>query len=226
MAKPVVVVTGVSGNLGSRLLPLLGSYSVIGVDVSPPHTDSELQFENLDLGQESSTRVLYELLRDTHAYAVVHLAFIIDPVRSGVLDVERYDLEPNLPIFHGLLGEMDSSTLAGLSLAEKGPYVVRLIGPREASSRGAASLLEVGQTITAWPQLGSEVTLGAATAAATPPSFRSRRLLARAEYARTAPAVCGGGLRHGADPADAVERGRRPGRADQPSAPGSVSWPA
>jgi nucleoside-diphosphate-sugar epimerase len=89
MAKPVVVVTGVSGNLGSRLLPLLGSYSVIGVDVSPPHTDRELQFEHLDLGEESSTRALYELLRDTHAYAVVHLAFVIDPVRTGVLDVER-----------------------------------------------------------------------------------------------------------------------------------------
>ena len=89
MAKPVVVVTGVSGNLGSRLLPLLGSYSVIGVDVSPPRTDSELQFESLDLGQESSTRALYELLRDTHAYAVVHLAFVIDPIRTGVVDVER-----------------------------------------------------------------------------------------------------------------------------------------
>ncbi len=89
MAKPVVVVTGISGNLGSRLLPLLGSFSVIGVDVNPPHTDSELQFESMDLGQESSTRVLYELLRDTHPYAVVHLAFVIDPVRSGVLEVER-----------------------------------------------------------------------------------------------------------------------------------------
>ncbi|SPF36120.1 NAD-dependent epimerase/dehydratase [Candidatus Sulfotelmatobacter kueseliae] len=89
MAKPVVVVTGISGNLGSRLLPLLGSYSVIGVDMAPPQTDSELRFERLDLGQESSTRAMYELLRDTHACAVVHLAFVIDPVRTGVLDLER-----------------------------------------------------------------------------------------------------------------------------------------
>ena len=89
MAKPVVVVTGVAGNLGSRLLPLLGSYSVIGVDVNPPVTDSELRFERLDLGEESSTRAIYELLRDTRPHAVIHLAFVIDPVRTGVLDLER-----------------------------------------------------------------------------------------------------------------------------------------
>jgi len=83
------VITGVSGNLGSRLLPLLGDFSVIGVDLSPPRVDSPLQFESVDLGQESSTRTLYELLRDTQAFAVIHLAFVIDPVRTGVLDLER-----------------------------------------------------------------------------------------------------------------------------------------
>jgi nucleoside-diphosphate-sugar epimerase len=87
--KPVVVITGIAGNLGSRVLPLLGEFSVIGVDLSPPQSDFPLQFERLDLGEESSTRTLYELLRDTRPVAVVHLAFVIDPVRTGVLDVER-----------------------------------------------------------------------------------------------------------------------------------------
>jgi nucleoside-diphosphate-sugar epimerase len=88
-AKPVVVVTGISGNLGSRLLPLLADYSVIGVDINPPRTDISLQFEHMDLGQEACTRVLFELLRDTKPAALIHLAFVLDPVRSGVLDAER-----------------------------------------------------------------------------------------------------------------------------------------
>jgi nucleoside-diphosphate-sugar epimerase len=87
--KPVVVVTGVAGNLGSRLLPLLGEFSVIGVDLNPPQTDLPVQFEPLDLGEESSTRSFYELLRDTRPASVIHLAFVIDPVRTGVLDQER-----------------------------------------------------------------------------------------------------------------------------------------
>jgi nucleoside-diphosphate-sugar epimerase len=88
-AKPVVVVTGIAGNLGSRLLPLLRDYSVIGVDIKPPQTSFPLQFEQLDLGDEGSTRSLYNLMRETQPVSVVHLAFVIDQVRSGVLDTER-----------------------------------------------------------------------------------------------------------------------------------------
>ena len=84
----------------------------------------------------------------------------------GVLDVERFDLEPDRPLFHGLLPGLRSSDLAGLSLQQKAPFVLRILGASDVSPRGAASLLEVGETVTGWPQLGSEVTLGAATAAA------------------------------------------------------------
>src|SRR5882672_1857706 len=88
-AKPTVVVTGISGNLGTRLLPQLGGFNVIGLDVNPPVTDIPLQFERMDLGEEQSCRQLFLLLRESRAEAVIHLAFILDPVRAGVLDLDR-----------------------------------------------------------------------------------------------------------------------------------------
>jgi molybdopterin/thiamine biosynthesis adenylyltransferase/nitroreductase len=91
---------------------------------------------------------------------------IMETSDRGVLDVERFDLEPDRPIFHGLLGDLDSSKLSGLTTEQKGPFVLRMLGPREVTARGAASLFELGETITGWPQLASEVTLGAVTAAA------------------------------------------------------------
>jgi nucleoside-diphosphate-sugar epimerase len=87
--KPTVVITGISGNLGLRLLPQLAEFSVIGVDLKPPETTLPLRFEQMDLGQEESCRQLYLLCRQTSPRAVVHLAFVIDPVRNGVLDLER-----------------------------------------------------------------------------------------------------------------------------------------
>jgi nucleoside-diphosphate-sugar epimerase len=89
MDKPTVVVTGVSGNLGLHLLPKLGGFSVLGIDIAPPQTERAIQFVRMDLGREESCRELYHLLRKTRAVAVVHLAFVLDQVRMGVLDLDR-----------------------------------------------------------------------------------------------------------------------------------------
>ena len=79
----------------------------------------------------------------------------------GLVDVERFDLEPDRPIFHGLLGDIDPDTLSGLSSTDKVPYVLGLIEVGGLSARAAASLLEVGHAVTTWPQLAGDVTLGA-----------------------------------------------------------------
>ncbi len=91
---------------------------------------------------------------------------VMETSDRGVLDVERFDLEPDRPLFHGLIGDMDYATLADLPLPEKSAIVLRMLGAREVSSRSAASFVELGQTVTGWPQLASEVTLGAVTTAA------------------------------------------------------------
>ncbi len=88
-AKPTIVVTGVSGNLGQRLVRQLSDWTVVGIDVTPPVHSQVDRFVALDLGREESTRELLLLLRELKPVSVVHLAFVIDPQRSGVLDVDR-----------------------------------------------------------------------------------------------------------------------------------------
>ena len=88
-AKPTIIVTGVSGNLGQRLLLQLSEYTVVGIDVSPPTHSPVDRFVPLDLGSEESTRELLLLMREVRPTSVVHLAYVIDPQRSGVLDVDR-----------------------------------------------------------------------------------------------------------------------------------------
>ncbi|KHO21245.1 Rv1355c family protein [Mycolicibacterium setense] len=83
----------------------------------------------------------------------------------GLLDVERFDLEPARPILHGLLGDVSARDLAGLSSKDKVPHVLRILDAAQLSPRMAASLVEVGKTLSTWPQLASEVVLGATVVA-------------------------------------------------------------
>lgn len=94
------------------------------------------------------------------------LPLLMDTSDRGLFDVERFDLEPDRPPFHGLLGATAAADLRGLSTKDKAPHVLRILGPGELSARMAASLAEIDRTVTTWPQLGGDVQLGAAIAAA------------------------------------------------------------
>ncbi len=83
----------------------------------------------------------------------------------GMLDIERFDEEPERPLFHGAVGNLDISALRDLSNVQKVAMAVKITGLETLSPRAKASLLEVGQTISSWPQLASAVYLGGATVA-------------------------------------------------------------
>ncbi len=82
----------------------------------------------------------------------------------GMLDVERFDLEPARPILHGLLGATTSRDLPDkMPIEEKIRYVLPVIGIEQISVRAAASMLEIEETLSTWPQPGADVILGGAT---------------------------------------------------------------
>lgn len=90
-----------------------------------------------------------------------------------MVDVERFDLEPERPILHGLVEHLDIDTLKSLKTTEeKIPYMLDILGLDTSSIRLKASMLEIEQSINTWPQLASAVTMGGGIAADV-----SRRLL-------------------------------------------------
>ncbi|BBX17671.1 hypothetical protein CRI77_20940 [Mycolicibacterium duvalii] len=83
----------------------------------------------------------------------------------GLIDVERFDIDAQRPLFHGLLGDVDLAELSALDGRQKIPHVLRILDATSLSPRGAASLVEVGQTLATWPQLAGDVLVGAAAVA-------------------------------------------------------------
>jgi molybdopterin/thiamine biosynthesis adenylyltransferase len=83
----------------------------------------------------------------------------------GLIDVERFDLEPQRPVMHGVLGGVNSARLSALSQRDRIPYMLRHLDASRSSGRLTASLVEVGHTLSTWPQLAGEVALGATTVA-------------------------------------------------------------
>ena len=91
MSASSIAITGVSGNLGQRVLPILHGKRVLGMDMRAPvgELPPSFTFEQLDLGKETSCDAMIRLFREHRVDTVVHLAFVLDPLRQGILDRKR-----------------------------------------------------------------------------------------------------------------------------------------
>lgn len=91
------------------------------------------------------------------------IAVVMDTNDRGMLDIERFDLEPSRPLFHGRLDESISvDVLNNLTTQEKLPLLDAMVNFDGLSKKMKFSLSQLGKTINTWPQLASSVMLGAA----------------------------------------------------------------
>ena len=95
---------------------------------------------------------------------------------SALLDIERYDLEPDYTPYHGLipadvLGYLETAT--GLPRQALGVLIGKyFVGSQNIPLRMFKSLAEVSKTLPSWPQLG-----GAATQSGIAIAYASRRII-------------------------------------------------
>ncbi len=99
------------------------------------------------------------LIREQAKKYKLPLVMAADNGDNGVIDIERYDQNPELPFFHGRLGEVTLDELKNLDKMGIGKMITKHVGPQNVTKRMQESLLAIGKTIVSWPQLGGAALL-------------------------------------------------------------------
>jgi molybdopterin/thiamine biosynthesis adenylyltransferase len=151
--------------VAARRIAELDPYLQVEVDTTGLTPESMDDFlDGLDVVVEECDSFAMKVMVRESARAR-RLPVVMATSDRGLIDVERYDLDPGHPVMHGLLGSVDSGALMGLGGHEMIPHMLHHLDAGRSSPRFTASLVEVGQTLSSWPQLAGEVTLGAAAIA-------------------------------------------------------------
>ncbi len=88
----------------------------------------------------------------------LRIPVLMDTSDRGMLDIERFDLEPDRSILHGLIDHLDIDAAANARTnEEKLPFILPLLNLDTLSTRMKASMLEIESTTVTWPQLASKM---------------------------------------------------------------------
>lgn len=108
------------------------------------------------------TKILLRIEAKKRGLPVIMATDLGDDV---MLDVERFDLNPHLPLFHGLVPGVEELLTKEVSKREWLKYATSIIGPHNASLRMQQSLLKVGTKLVTQPQLGPTAMMSGVVAA-------------------------------------------------------------
>ncbi len=126
--------------------------------------------ENIDtfLGGDEKVQLLVEELDNLEMKVRLRLAAkekgipVIMATDNGdgiIMDIERYDLNPNTELFNGALGHLTMEEFSQFTPSDLPKLATKVAGVEVVVPRMLLSLKEVGKTLYSWPQLGDAATL-------------------------------------------------------------------
>lgn len=128
------------------------------------------------LGGKPATKLVFEIIDDLRIKILLRLKakeskiplVMLTSIGDSVLiDVERYDTDPNTTPFNGLVDEKDiNEILSGkLEKADENKYVIKIVGAENVPKRVLDSVREIGSSLVGRPQIMSTITVEAGIAA-------------------------------------------------------------
>jgi len=112
-------------------------------------------FEGLDVVVDEIDSLAMKYLIRTHAQKrKLPVIMGADCGDNAVIDIERYDQNPELEFFHGRVGDITYEELLSMNKFEIGKTIAKHIGHENLTDRIHQSLQQMGKTIVSWPQLG------------------------------------------------------------------------
>ncbi|MEU0544496.1 ThiF family adenylyltransferase [Nocardia sp. NPDC005978] len=130
------------------------------------HADNMAEFfggehERIDLLVEECDTPYVKIAARECARAL-GIPVVMDCNDRGMLDIERFDLEPDRPLLHGRIGDLRAADLPELTAQATSDLILAMVDAERISPELADSFGQIGRTLSSWPQLASDVALGGA----------------------------------------------------------------
>lgn len=113
----------------------------------------------------------------------LQIPVIMETNDNCVIDIDRFDLEPDRPIFHGKLSDNEVQYGIGAkSMEEKIAILSKLLDVNNVSPGLIVSLSEMGKSVRSWPQLGGDVVYGAGVICSIARNILSNKSLVSGQF--------------------------------------------
>lgn len=110
-----------------------------------------------DVVDDLGMKVRLRMAAKKYRVPVIMLTSLEDSI---LVDIERYDLEPERELFHGLLGGITDELVANtMTEQDKAQYAMKIVGVTNVSYRNLLSLSAVGKDLVSRPHLFGTVSI-------------------------------------------------------------------